>query len=308
MKRVVLMLVLLSFALVFGCLTQKIEVNVEKDNVTTSTTTGGLIGGEEEEKCNPAYSFGELSEGKYGKYADISVVVSCADGHVVKLVIGDYESKEKVVEGNESQTLVFTVTPPGEGSFEVVLLVDGNEVSRKEWKVGSLGNAEIDEGKADSVSLKQWIAQRVDVDYPINVGSIGVYVRKPSSHALKGTYLSVELRRDDGGKPGSLIASAKRDIKEVPVAEKWIWFNFEDVSVDQGRYWVVLKVEMDKENVASDVVLWSYLSGGEDSLPNDYTLQMTREWSDRDEAYHDTQWVQLPYDKNYGLRISPFSR
>jgi len=131
-------------------------------------------------------------------------------------------------------------------------------------------------------------------------------MRKLYLNTLKNSYAIVEIRGDDGGKPGSsIIATTYVPIEKITMNERWIWFNFEDdVKLTKGKYWVVFRVDQENPAIVSDVVNIHYVGDDPTKQAGPDIKKMLLAWNDKEEKYYETTWEPLAYARTYTIVLS----
>jgi hypothetical protein len=235
--------------------------------------------------------------------------VQCANGKTIALYVDGTKLIGQPVESNDAATLTFRIIPKTDETKTVELKADDEVIYSKQVAISPIGSKDTSGNKNDAISAKEWIASSFDIENGITVRRIGAYMKRLYSNTLKDSVVIAELHRDDGGKP----ASAYLEKTTVPITtptltENWIWFKFSNgAELQPGKYWVVFKVDQGPGAIVSDVANIHYTAKDTQTAGNDYTRQMTLEWSDAESKYRETAWQPLPYDRTYAVIVSAVS-
>ncbi len=300
MRNVILLL--LAAALLFGC--------------TGGTQAPGKPGGSgvpqipgtapSQPECSPSYSFSELEAGTLSETSSIIATVTCADGKTLSLKVDGQEEESSTVSGNGTQPIKIEFFPRKVGTLKVSVESDSETLYSRNWSVNALGSEDHKGLEYDGVSFKEWRAMAVDVENPISPDRVRVFMKRISSKTQKGTEVVAELCKDNGGNPGSVIASVKRPINATTLTENWINFDFDSPpSLSAGRYWIVLRIEQSENvNLISDVVNVYYVPGDKQSEGNTYTRQMLLDVDMVSGMASETSWQPLSYDRTYAIVLT----
>ena len=295
---------ILSLILMAGC-TQLGGCKVQQAvNKTVTTATGAVQN--TEPPCETAYQFGTLADGTLGKQTSFTVTVNCAAGKTIALYIDDESVATQPLATNATTALNFKLAPKLEGTRKVEVKTDGVVINTTQWKVAALGSQDTNGSRNDPVSVKEWIATSYTVEAPVAVKSVGVFMRRLYTETLQNSYVIVELRSDNGGKPSDgVLKVATVPITKPTLSENWIWINFADgVTLQPGKYWVVLRVNQETDGLVSDVENVHYTANDTTTPGNDYTRSMLLEWDRSGKAFGQTEWKTLPYDRTYAVVLS----
>lgn len=299
MRNVILLI--LAAALVFGC----------TGGAQAPGTPGGSVPqipgtGPSAPECSPSYSFSELEAGTLSETANVIATVTCADGKTLSLNVDGQEEKAVTVSGNGTQLLKIEFFPRKVGDHKVTIESGSETLYSRDWNVNALGSEDTKGLEYDGVSFKEWRAMAVDVENPISPDRVKVFMKRIASKTQKGTEIVVELRKDNGGTPGTLVSSVKRPINATTMTENWINFDFDSPpSLSAGKYWIVVRIEQTENvNLVSDVVNVHYVSGDKQSEGNTYTRQMILDVDMVSGMASETSWQPLSYDRTYAIVLT----
>ncbi|MEW5996226.1 MAG: hypothetical protein AB1657_01380 [Candidatus Micrarchaeota archaeon] len=94
----------------------------------------------------------------------------------------------------------------------------------------------------DAVNYVMRQAQAFTHGRSFTVHRVGMYLR--SSTDIPGTApVIVEIRRDNGGKPGEPIASSSIAGAEVGAEPGWHYAYFQNLTLPAGKYWIVARLD-----------------------------------------------------------------
>lgn len=287
---------LLAVFLLLGCAAGELP---EAPEVT------GIATAEEAFECTLDTSFSGPDAGTFGKTERLTGSVTCGAGKQFELKVDGETVETQTVEGNETTTVVFDVPGTREGTLEVGISSEGQTLYTTGWEVATLGNSDVSGVDYDAISFKQWRAMAFDIEAPVDVGRIDVYMKLLEGRTEEGTNIILEIREDDGGEPGGLVDSVKIPITDVTLTYNWIHFDFgPKAHLEEGRYWVVTMVEQ-TENVklVSDNVMLHYVTIDKYTPGNDYTLQMLLDVDEKTGFASETSWEELSYDREYNIVV-----
>lgn len=261
--------------------------------------------------CEPSYEFSELPEtGVMGQPVQFSVTSTCAEGRVVGLNIDNKQESGGKIATNDPVTFNFVLMPEVEGTKELIVWSDADAIYNESWEVLPIGSTDVSGNKNDPASVKEYVATAFETDIPIDVRSIGVFMKRlyAQTQTMEGSMIVAEIRADNGGNPAdNYIAVAQLPIDDITMTENWIYFNFPStVELGTGKYWVVFRVTQDtQDQIASDVVNVHYTFGGDTTVPgNEYTRHMVLEWDNLERRFVKTSWEPLAYDRTYSVIVS----
>ena len=293
-------LLLLTAVLLFGCAGPQAP-----DGDQPSGVLPGIPGAPAEE-CSPSYSFSELEDGMLSKSTDLVATVTCAAGKKVSVKLDGDEATALIPETNATQPLRLTFGPKTDGTLTVTVEVDGQTVHSREWEVAPLGSSDTSGVDNDAVSFKEYRAMAVDVENRITPGRIRIFVKRLDFRSEEGTQVLIEIRDDDSGNPGSLVAETRRPIEDITLSENWLNFDFaEKPTLSPGRYWMVMKVEQTEGiSTVSDSINIHYVTVDRQQPGNDYTRVMKLAVSEQTGEASETSWEPLPYDRVYSVVLT----
>ncbi|MFN7991349.1 MAG: choice-of-anchor R domain-containing protein [Candidatus Micrarchaeia archaeon] len=292
---------LLAAVLLFGC------TGGGTGTPKNGTTAGpgplpGPSGGPEE--CKPSYSFSDPQDGVTSMTSSITATVTCAAGKSIVLKLDGKEAASATPDTNATEPLKLEYFPSYDGTIKLTVESDGDVVYSRDLKVVPLGNEDTKGLDYDSVSFKEWRAMAFDVGNDgIKADKVRIFMKRIDFRTQPSTNIVVELRKDQGGKPGSVVSSVTRPITVTTLSDNWITFDFQDnPSLAKGRYWVVMRVEQTEEvNLISDKINVHFAAGDRQTTGNDYTKEMLLSLNEQTGIASETQWQPLSYDRSYNV-------
>jgi hypothetical protein len=257
------------------------------------------------EACSPSYTFTEIGAGTLSQSEEIVATATCADGRRLALMVDGDEEASATASGNGTQQLELGFYPKRVGTLAVSVETGGETLHSREVDVKPLGSEDVSGLDYDGVSFKEWRAMAVDVGNPVAPDRVRIFMKRIAAKFQKGTEITVELRDDDNGNPGSILAVSKRPINATTMTDNWINFDFDSpVSLAAGRYWIVMRIEQSESvNLVSDVVNVHYV-GDRNADANDYTRQMLLDVDMSSGMASETEWQPLTYDRTYSVVLT----
>ncbi|MBU0591634.1 hypothetical protein KKF81_06315 [Candidatus Micrarchaeota archaeon] len=297
----------------FGCL----GGNTGNDDYVTMNNTTGQYGDysndnstfqyEKNEDCvDPTYTFSRMDEGILSQTSILIATVTCAGGKEILIYIDDQLIGRQTITSDEATPLNFPIIGINDGISRITALVGDDTIMSRDWEVKPLGNEEPGKNDYDAISFKEWRAMAFDIGNEIEVGQVKAYMKRLDSNFQPGTSVIAEIRGNDNGEPGALIAAGTVPSNEVPLNKRWIIFDLDSkTKLAPGRYWVVLKIEQTESvHLVSDVVNVYYNTADSYATGNSYTKEM-RLFVNLSTGYAtETNWQPLPYDKEYSIVLS----
>ncbi len=299
-----LLLFALAAMLVFGCTGTQTQPGGQQTGGPSVPQIPGT--GPVAEECSPSYSFSDLEPGTLSETAVVIATVTCADGETLSLKVDGAEAASVTVQGNATQPLRMEFYPGEVGTLAVTIENGAQTLYSRDWSVNSLGSEDTKGVEYDGVSFKEWRAMAVDVENPISPDRVRVFMKRLASKTQPGTEIAIDIREDDGGEPGQVVATVKRPINATTMSENWINFDFAKApSLSKGTYWIVVRIEQ-TENVylISDMVNVHYVTGDKQSEGNDYTRQMLLSVDSVSGMASETSWEPLSYDRTYSIVLT----
>lgn len=303
--RAIILLILASL-LVFGCMGfGGTHTTTSATGGTPSQPTGGTPSGGQPASCTPAYSFSDLSDGVLSKQTTLVATVTCAAGKKIVVKLDGVEAASATATSNSTSPLQLPIAPKKDGTVKLTVESDGTTVLSKDWTVAPLGSSDTKGLEYDSISFKEWRAVGFNVDSTISVDNVRMFLKRIASKTQPGTNLLVEIRSDDNGNPGEVLASVRSPINVTTLSDNWITFAFDQKpQLTPGRYWVVLRVEQTEEvNLVSDAVVLHYVTGDRQAQGNADTRQMLLSVDMKTGMASETSWAPLSYDRTYAVTI-----
>lgn len=297
MRNIILSIVL-AF-LIFGC----IGVGTQEQTEELPGVDDLLEPQDGAAPCNASYSFSDLEDSVFSEKSYLLATVVCAAGEKLELSVGDEVAESFVIANNESTVVTFTVPTTKNGIFNVTVTSDGNPVFFQEWEVEPLGNTDTTDVGYDGISFKEWRAMAFDIETPVELGRVRIFMKRIEGKTQPNTNILVEVREDDGENPGELLDVVTLPITETTLSDNWINFDFDPkVQLEEGKYWIVMKVEQTEDTMlVSDTVMIHYVTVDKEVEGNDYTRLMRLSVDDETGYASETEWEWLPYDKIYNV-------
>ncbi len=256
--------------------------------------------------CSPSYSFSELQDGRLSDTATLTATVTCAAGKKIAVKLDGAEVASQTPATNATQPLQLEFGAPDDGTLKLTVEADGETVFSRDWNVVPLGSDDTKGLENDAVSFKEWRAMAVDVENTISPGRVRLFLKRIDFRTQPGTQIVVEIRDDDNGNPGDVVASVKRPINATTLSDNWLNFDFaEKPALQPGRYWVALRIDQTESiSVVSDSINIHYVAVDKQSPGNDYTRQMMLDVDPKTGQGSETQWVPLSYDREYTIVLT----
>jgi hypothetical protein len=295
-----IIVLLLAATLLFGC-----TGGGQTQGKPVTPQLPGAGAAQAAEACSPSYSFSELGEGTLSQSEKVVATVTCADGKKLSLKVDGAEEASAAASGNATVPLDLGFYPKKVGTLKVTVESGGETLYSRDLEVKPLGSGDTSGLDYDGASFKEWRAMAVDVGNPIAPDRVRIFMKRIASKYQKGTQIVVELRDDDNGNPGSILAVSKKPINATTMTDNWINFDFDSPqSLAAGRYWIVLRIEQSESvNLVSDVVNVHY-TGDKNADANDYTRQMLLDVDMASGMATQTEWQPLSYDRTYSIVLT----
>jgi hypothetical protein len=300
-----LIVILLAAILIFGC----VNPVTPKSGTTTgaqTTPSGGTTVGQPAESCTQSQTFSDLGSGVLSKTTELVATVTCAAGKNVVVKVDGNAAATAQVSTNATQEIKLGIPATTDGTHKVTVEIGGETLLSKDWLVKPLGTQDIKGLETDAVSFKEWRAIAVDIDNPISAARVKAYVKTQQFHLQPNSNILLEVRKDNGAKPGDLVGSVRNPISSVTQTDNWVNFDFDPaLSLSPGRYWLVLKVEQTEDvNLVSDLVQLHYVTVDKTASGNDHTSQMLLSVNEKTGVASESQWTPLNYDKEYNIVLT----
>ncbi|MFH0737969.1 MAG: choice-of-anchor R domain-containing protein [Candidatus Micrarchaeota archaeon] len=305
MKFAYVLLLFAATLMVFGCTQPSAPSGGGKtaDGGTVPQIPGTVAPVEE---CTSEYSVSELQDGTLSETATLVVAATCSAGKPITVSLDGVEAATAVPESNEAQPVTLRFAPVKDGTIPVVVEGDGETIYTKDWTVKPLGSSDIKGLENDAVSFKDWRAMAVDVENRITPGRVKMFVKRLDFRTKPSTQVRVEIRDDDGGKPGEVVASVEKPMDSLTLGENWISFDFEaKPTLDPGKYWIVVRVDQTEDvSIVSDTMTIHYVAIDKSAPGNDYTSQMKLSVDSASGKASETSWAPLSYDRVYSIVLT----
>lgn len=94
----------------------------------------------------------------------------------------------------------------------------------------------------DAVSYAMRQAQAINMTRGFTVHRVGLYLRSAASTTTDAPVI-IEICRDDGNRPGEVIASSSINGAEVGHDPAWHYAQFGNLTLPAGRYWIVARMD-----------------------------------------------------------------
>lgn len=295
----------LAAILLFGCTGAPAAPSGPKANGTVPSVPG-ITDTPAADACTPSYSFSEPAGGTFGKKASVTATATCAAGSKIAVLIDGVEAAGETPSTNDTQPVKLEFVPAKAGTVKLTVESDGQTVFSRNWSVKPLGSEDTSGLEYDSASFKEWRAMAVDVEGPIKPGRVRMFMKRIDFRTQPETEILVELRDDDDGDPGDVLASVKRPINVTTLSDNWISFDFDTKpSLSKGRYWIVLSIEQTESvKLVSDKVNIHYVAVDKQSVGNDYTRQMLLDVDKTTGYASESEWTPLSYDRVYSIVLT----
>jgi len=299
MRRI--LFILLAGLLLFGCF------GIGGGKPTGGGTTPQVPGTTPPaETCTPSYTFSELSTGTLSKTATLVATVTCAAGKTLDVTLDGQSVMTAGATTNATTPIELEFAPTKDGTVKVEVKSDGETVLSRDWSVRPLGNEDTGGLDTDGVSFKEWRAMALDVENAITPGKVKIFMKRMTFKTQEGTTIVVEIRSDNGGKPGNVVSSVTKPFTIATQTDNWISFEFDQKpTLSPGKYWVVMRVEQTEDvNLVSDVAYVHYSVIDKQSPGNDYTREMKLSVNEQTGFASETSWQPLTYDREYSLILT----
>lgn len=291
-----LVLLLLSIILIFGCTGQGGPAAPSAPSQPSGPSGPAA-------ECTPEYSFSELEGSTFGGAETLVATVTCAAGETLTVKVdGETVAKQRVAD-NSTTPVDFTVPALKEGTLKVTVGNDEQTLFSRDWDVEALGNMDLFGTGYESFSFKEWVAMSFDIENEVELGQVKAYLKRQSSQTQPSTMIVMEVREDDSGEPGTLVASKKLPITDTTLTANWLKFDLDKKEkLEPGTYWIVLKIDQTEDiTLVSDVVTVHYAVIDKETEGNDYTRRMSLNVDLKTGSASETSWDALAYDKEYNI-------
>ncbi len=306
-------LLFLTMILLFGCMGAPVEEiplddagdeNISEDE-NVSDEEGGELLPTGEEECEPRYTFSMLESAKLSEDVRLSVTATCAGDKEITLLFNDQVLEKKNVLGDDPIVLNFDVPALEDATNTLSVKSDGETIYAENWDVAPLGSSDTSATSYDQVSNKRWLAVSFDIGNPVDIESVGAYVRRLDSMSLEDSYLVYEIREDEEGVPSPVsLCKSRVSVDEITLSKNWHYGNVDGMLLDPGRYWLVMRVEKTEPTLVGDAVNIYYTFEDRMSDPSGDVMQMSLEWNDNKREWLQTPWKLPAYEKEYVVVIS----
>lgn len=255
------------------------------------------------EDCTPDYSFSELKDGTFSQSQTLAATVTCAANTTLSLKVDGKSVDSKSAKSDLATPLKFSVPALKEGTLKVTVETENETLFSRDWDVEALGNTDTRGTGYEAFSYKIWVAQSFDIENPVELGQVKTFLKRQSANTKPNSELVMEVRKDDSGEPGSLLASKGMPVTEPTLTENWIKFDLDKkVSLSPGTYWVVLMVNQTEDlGLASDMVTVHYEAIDREAMGNDYTKRMVLDVDLKTGEASQTIWEPLSYDREFNI-------
>ena len=287
--------------LLFGC-----TGGTAKPGTTPGGTPPGTPPSTGGGDCETKYSFSELDAGVLAQNTKLVATVTCAANKTLDLTLDGQSAATYLVEGDAATPVELEFAPKKDGTLKLEVELDGETIFSRDWTVRPLGSDDTKGLENDAASFREWRAMAVDLDEPIRAGKVRMFLKRISDRTQPGTMISVDLRDDDGGNPGAIIATSEKPITATTLSDNWISFEFQDKPLlSAGRKWIVLRIiQTEDVTLVSDNVNLHYVAVDKQAEGNDYTRQMVLNVNTVSGEATETEWTPLSYDRVYTMTLS----
>ncbi len=295
--------------LLWGCTTTS-PPKADSNGTTTAKLPPVPSGGAETQptpsssKCPPSYLFGEVANGTLGHTSHIVATVSCLAGKVVSVRVGDSTLVRMVVNTNDSQTIDLIFIPPKDGTFRLSVDLDGSEIYFQAFRVSPLGSV-VTTGTSlyDSISRKEWRTLEFETAGPLTITRAKVYIQRLDGYPTEANMV-LDIRGDNGGVPGSILATVRKPLSSATMTPNWIKFVLsQPLQIPAGKYWAVLRLEQTGSPLSTDSYYVHYVVNDKQAEGNGYTRQMVLNVDRSGEILTETKWDPLSYDRTYQIQV-----
>jgi len=258
------------------------------------------------EECTPSQTFSEPADGVLSQTTELVATVTCAAGKQIVVKVDGEPIVTTSVDTNATQPVKLDIPATKDGAHTLTVDIGGETLLSRDWNVQPLGNTEVKGLETDAISYKEWRAMAVDIGNPISAARVKAYLKTQQPMTHPDTNIVMEIRKDNGARPGDMVTSVRKTIKAVTQTYNWINFDLDPAQTLQpGRYWIVLKVEQTEDvNLASDIVQLHYTTVDKTSPGNDHTKQMLLSVDTKTGLASEAQWQPLAYDKEYNIVLT----
>ncbi len=258
------------------------------------------------ESCDQSYSFSEIDDGTFGKTSSLVATVTCAGGKSLITKIDGKAVGSTMIESNETTVIDLDVPGIKDGEVNLEVDLDGTTVFQRSWDVAMLGHADTLGTNYDTVSFREWLAVKFNIEEKVDVGQIRTFMRRQNPKTLPNSMIVAEIRENDGNEPGDVIGGQEIDITETTLTANWIKFDFDDkVRLNPGEYWIVVRIDqVEDTTLTSDTVTIHATTIDREKPGNDYTRKMSLDVDPITGKASETSWTDLAYDKTYNIVLS----
>lgn len=307
MKNAILLLMAATI-LLFGC-TGPVQPQEQQQGggAAQQPETGGQQEQpvEQEEQCEASYAFSKVPSMALSESATFTITATCAGGNELGLYLNDELAGSMRIPNNDPTVLNYEIVAKSDGPGSLVVKSDGETIYAEQITVAPMGSSDVSGTDYDQVSNKKWIAVAFEADNAMNLGSVSGYIKRLGSQTLEGSYVMAQIRRDDGGKPSAnYLAVSDVPITEPTLSDNWIYFNFQDLTLQPGKYWVVFSVETEEPTIVSDAVTLHYVAKDKHRAAENNALQMDLAWNENSRLWEQSPWSQLSFYRSYSVVIS----
>jgi hypothetical protein len=232
--------------------------------------------------------------------------VTCVAGESVVAKVDGVAVASASVTTNATQEVKLGIPAKEDGAHKVTVEIGGTPLFSNDWSVKPLGTTDIKGLETDAISFKEWRGIAVDIDNPITAARVRAYVKTQQFHLQPSSQILMEIRKDNGGKPGDIVAYVRQPIKAVTQTDNWLNFDLDPAkTLESGRYWIVMKVEQTEDvNLVSDLVQLHYVVVDKTASGNDHTTQMLLNVDEKTGMASESSWTPLNYDKEYNIVLT----
>jgi len=304
MKKL-LLLVLVSAMLLFGC----VQIPVGPSGPTGNLTIPNVSGVVNQtlppaQTCSPSYTVTPPAPAALSASAPMSVSATCAADKLVTVELNGAQVASASVPAGDSALLNFNLVASPDGTDKIVVKSDGSQVYSADWTVTPIGYFNTAGTDNDQISIKNWKAVAFNADNPITITKVGAFLRRLQSQTLAGSEIVAEIHPDSNGVPGdTIVATGSVPITSATLTPNWVSIPV-SAQLQQGRYWIVFHVYQPGTVVVSDSVNIQYFAVDKTKPGNANHMKMDLTLNNVQNTWEPTTWQPLAYDRNYAFSVS----
>jgi len=290
-----LLAVIMLLALIFGCVGESSQpANVTTGNISgvsqnASSPTLPSLG------CSAKYTIEEPKNTTLGGSATLGIKAECAEGKTIQVLVDGASAGKSTVPADPS-VLNFKLSASSEGTKKITVESDNSTIHSTSWSISPIGFTDTSGVDNDIISISQMKAIAFNISDRATIRNVQLYLRRLQSLTLESNIV-LQIMSDSSGEPGSLVSSTSVPIEKATMTPNWIDFPV-NATLTKGRYWLVLSVDKDNDNVNINYI------GDKTSKGNGDHLMMALVKNRDTEEWEETEWEKLPFDKQYTFIVS----